>query len=68
MNNNTAALAYPVNVACERIGIGRVKMYELIGKGEIKSFKIGGKRLVTESELQRIVADGMQQSNSDAAL
>ncbi len=62
MNSNTAApLAHPVPVACARLGIGRVKLYELIGTGAIKTFKIGTKRLVPEAELQRFIAEQMQQ-------
>lgn len=60
MNTNTAPLAHPVNDACARLGIGRVKLYELFGTGEIASFKVGNKRLIPESELQRFIADRMQ--------
>lgn len=57
---NPAPLAHAVNIAAARLGIGRVKLYELINSGEIKSFRIGAKRLIPESELQRFVAEQMQ--------
>lgn len=57
---NPAPLAHDVNTAAARLGIGRVKLYELINSGEIKSFRIGAKRLIPESELQRFVAEQMQ--------
>lgn len=61
MNTSPSPLAHPVNTACTRLGVGRVKLYELIGTGAIKSFKIGNKRLIPESELQRFIAERMQE-------
>lgn len=63
MNEVTPApLAHPVNNAAARLGIGRVKLYELIGTGAIKSFTVGTRRLVPESELQRFIAEQMQRT------
>ena len=60
MNTTPAPLAHPVNEACRRLGIGRVKLYELIGSGQLRGFKVGNKRLIPESELQRFVAERME--------
>lgn len=55
-----APLAHSVPAACARLGIGRVKLYELIGSGQLQSFKVGAKRLVPETELQRFVRERME--------
>ncbi len=57
--NSTTPLAYPVNEACARLGIGRVTLYALLKSGDLRGFKIGAKRLIPDSELQRIVAERM---------
>ena len=53
-------LAHTVNAAVQRLGIGRTKFYELLDRGEIKTIQFGTRRLVPESELQRIVRERMQ--------
>ena len=47
----TERLNHRVPEACERLGVGRSKLYELIKAGEIKVIKIGGTTLVPETEL-----------------
>jgi excisionase family DNA binding protein len=59
-NASAAPLAHTINAATQRLGIGRTTMYELIGRGEIKTILIGSRRLVPECELQRIVKERMQ--------
>lgn len=68
MNSNAAApLAHPVNIAAARMGIGRVKLYELIGSGEIHTFTIGSKRLVPEAEFRVMHGFGSATSLYEAA-
>ena len=55
-------LAHPVQEACSRLGIGRVKLYELLKSGQLRGFKIGNKRLIPESELHRIIAERLGQA------
>lgn len=42
--------------ACERTGLRRSKMYELLASGEIESVKIGKRRLIPEEALENFVA------------
>lgn len=62
MANETAPLAHPVQEACRRLGVGRTTLYELIGSGEIRPFKIGRKTLIPESELQRVVQERLERA------
>lgn len=52
-----APLAHRIPEACQRIGLGRSSLYELIKSGHLKTVRIAGRTLVPESELQRLVAD-----------
>ncbi|WP_216822358.1 helix-turn-helix domain-containing protein [Sphingorhabdus sp. EL138] len=50
---------YPITVripvAVKMTGIGRSKLYELIGAGEIETIKVGSSRLVMVSSLQDFI-------------
>jgi excisionase family DNA binding protein len=48
-------LLRPEEVA-ELIGVGRTKVYELMGSGLIRSVKIGGSRRVPKSAVDEFVA------------
>jgi len=48
-------LLRPEEVA-ELIGVGRTKVYELMGSGLIRSVKIGGSRRVPKSAVDQFVA------------
>ena len=39
--------------AAKIAGIGRTKLYEALGSGDLKSFRIGTRRLIRLSELDR---------------
>ena len=41
---------------CRLLGVGRSKLYELVGSGKIKTIKIGARRLIARDELERFVA------------
>lgn len=43
----------------KRLGVGRTTIYELIGTHELRTFKVGSRVLIPESELQRFVAERM---------
>ena len=47
-----------VPVAAERLGICRAMIYKLIDQEKIATVKIGSRRLVAESELERIAKEG----------
>ena len=57
MYTNTAPLAHRIPDACNRLGIGRSMLYELIKSGEIRTVKIGTRTLVPEADLQKVIAD-----------
>lgn len=46
--------------SCQRLNIGRSYMYELIRAGEIKTVQFGRRRLIPESELQRIATERLE--------
>ena len=56
-SESTAPLAHRIHEACQRLGVGRSKLYELIASGEISSFKVGTRTLIPESELRRFVTE-----------
>lgn len=51
MAEKDGRMAYTIPDACAQIGVGRSKLYELIGAGEIRTFKVGTRTLVPASEL-----------------
>jgi len=48
-----------VGFACQRLGVSRTTLYELIASGEIRSFKVGARTLIPETELRKFVAEKM---------
>ncbi len=48
-------LAHSPNSAAQRIQVSPRAIYTLIAKGELRSFKIGKRRLITDAELQSLV-------------
>ncbi|UTM36624.1 helix-turn-helix domain-containing protein [Rhodococcus pyridinivorans] len=54
METPTAKL-HRLDAACDRLGIGRSKLYELMDAGEIRSVKIGRNRLVPESAIVEFI-------------
>lgn len=49
-------LLLTVEAAAKELSIGRTRMYDLIGTGEIASVKVGGSRRVPYDELAAYVA------------
>jgi excisionase family DNA binding protein len=45
-----------INDACAAIGIGRTLAYELIKSGDLRTIKIGKRRLVTTQSIREFVA------------
>ena len=48
-------LCVRVSVAARMMGIGRTKLYELIGKGEVDVVKVGNATLVTTASLNAMI-------------
>ncbi|AUW56881.1 excisionase [Sphingobium sp. SCG-1] len=49
-----------IREACRMTGIGRSKLYELIGAGEIEVVKIGALTLVPVASLRKLIERGGQ--------
>lgn len=50
-------LASTIPTACNRLGIGRTLLYDLLKKGKLRSIKLGTRTLIPESELQRLITE-----------
>lgn len=60
VETTSAPLVHRIPQACARIGIGRTALYQLLRDGELRAVKLGGRTLIPESELQRLVAQRLQ--------
>ena len=58
-------LLVPVSELCRLIGIKRTTAFALIKNGRVETVKLGAKRLVTLSSIERFVEQSL--SNVDAA-
>ena len=59
--DSRAPLASTVPTACDRLGIGRTLLYDLLKQGKLKSIKLGNRTLIPETELQRLVAEQLSE-------
>lgn len=50
-------LAYTINQALQVIPYSRSGFYMLINQGRIKTFKVGGKRMISARELERFIVE-----------
>jgi excisionase family DNA binding protein len=59
IGSSTDALGQPLLVTVEEaarlLGIGRTTMFELIGSGEVKSIRLGRRRLIARRSLEHFV-------------
>lgn len=53
-------LAVQIPVALQLTGIGRTKLYELIGAGRLERAKIGSATLITCRSLERLIDRAMK--------
>jgi excisionase family DNA binding protein len=60
--NPLPPLALSPHNAAQRIGISTRAVYAAIASGELRSFKIGKRRLITDTELQSLVLRKMAQA------
>jgi excisionase family DNA binding protein len=49
--------AWRVNDALLQLGISRATLYKLVNKGEIRLARIGGRTLVPDAEIRRLVGE-----------
>jgi excisionase family DNA binding protein len=50
--------AWRVNDALLQLGISRATLYKMAGRGEIRLARIGGRTLVPDAEIKRLVEEG----------
>jgi excisionase family DNA binding protein len=50
-------LLYSIPEAAGRLGLGRSTMYRLVYENKLRTVRIGQRRLVSRSELERFVAE-----------
>jgi len=55
--NETPKLAFTIAEACHAVGIGRSKLYELIGEGRVETRKIGSRTIIPADSLRRLITD-----------
>jgi excisionase family DNA binding protein len=46
-----------VGAVAKRLAVSKSSVYELIGKGDLPHFNIGGRKVVAAADLERYVAD-----------
>lgn len=51
-------IAYRIDEAVKASGLGRTFLYERMASGELKSVKIGGRRLIMRSDLVAFLENG----------
>jgi excisionase family DNA binding protein len=55
IEQTTESLSCGFDEAARRLGLGLTKFKEMVKRGEIPTFRVGGRRLVAISELRRFV-------------
>lgn len=59
IKENVTPLANSIERAGHRIGLSRATIYNLIAAGQLKTFKLGRRTLIAESELHRFLQERM---------
>lgn len=56
------ALAYPIDEAASVVGVSRSLIYELLADGELESFKIRSKHLISRSALEKLIPEAAKET------
>jgi len=51
-------LAFTITEACHAVGIGRTKLYALIGEGRLETRKIGSRTVIPAESLRALLVGG----------
>ena len=54
-DENTTAQLHPVESVMARLSVGRSKVFELFDTGELRSVKVGRRRLVSELAIRQFI-------------
>ena len=60
--STTEPLAHSPDTAAKRLGTNTRAVYTLLASGELRSFKLGKRRLIPDAELQRLVQRKMAEA------
>lgn len=55
-NQESPKLAFTIAEACHAVGLGRSKIYELIGQGQLETRKIGSRTLIPAESLRALIS------------
>jgi excisionase family DNA binding protein len=55
-NSDPQRRAWTVNSAARRISLSRSTIYKLMDQGLLASVKVGGRRLIRDEELEKLIA------------
>lgn len=54
--DNSEAALMPVEAVMKRLSVGRSSVFNLMASGELRSTKIGRRRLISEASLREFIA------------
>jgi excisionase family DNA binding protein len=57
----------PIEAVMAQLGVGRSSVFELIGTNQLRSVKIGRRRLIAQSAVDDFVANLIAMSDSDGS-
>lgn len=60
-------IAYAIPDGARAIGLGRTSFFNLLKRGEIRTFRIGSRRFVSRAELMRFVAEREAKAQGESA-
>jgi len=67
MQEVVTPLATTIKVACQRLGIGRTTLYELIKAGELRTIKIGSRTLIPDEDQRKLIERRLAEQTRQAA-
>ena len=60
VHQESTKIAYRIDEAVKASGLGRTFLYERIASGELKSIKVGGRRLILRNDLVAFLQAGFR--------
>ncbi|MFO1128370.1 MAG: helix-turn-helix domain-containing protein [Rhodospirillales bacterium] len=57
LGNNLPRRGYSIPEFGAVIGVGRTRLYEMIKSGELRTVKLGKRRIIPASEIDRLLGD-----------
>lgn len=57
MANQPIPIFLTVKETCELLRVSKANLYNIINRGDLRTIKLGGKRLIARKEIDRLVAE-----------